>query len=193
MLGSERHRRKRDGLLGIIGTARRSENSAAVAVVAVGEQYQRTFVFVELGDLLSELAAFFPALARFFRCGRRPTGCIARRAQAEWRASRLWSARFIGQLFFRVTMPQRRGLKLYFLRRHRHDDLAAELALVLIEIGVGPDANPDWLARDGSIGRGRPGQRDSNQRLILRLDQVSLEMLVRPAAAERPPLLFACH
>ena len=52
------------------------------------------------------------------------------------------------------------------------------------------DIDQDRLAGHRSIGSGRPGQRNADQRLILRLDHVRFKMFRGPAAAERSPLFF---
>ncbi len=193
VLGCERDGRQRDGLLWIIGAAGGREHRSAIAGVTEGKQRERSFILQELRYFFLELALLIAPLPGFFRSGRRLFAACARRSwrpQTERRPPRRRRSCFFGQLGIRVAAARSSGLHCQFPGFRRHYDLAFQFALILFEIRLGADDGQYRLAGYGSVGTGGPSQRNTDERLILRLNQVRFKMFVCPTAAEGAPFFF---
>jgi hypothetical protein len=67
------------------------------------------------------------------------------------------------------------------------DDLAFEFAFVLGEVLLRVDRGEDSLCSDGTVGAGGPGERESDERCVVGLDESAVEFFVLPGVAEGPP------
>ena len=76
----------------------------------------------------------------------------------------------------------------HLARRLAEDDLAAQLAAVFLEVGLGADCDADDIAVTAPLRARRPRLGIADERLPLRLQQMRLEARQRPALPELPLL-----
>ena len=86
-------------------------------------------------------------------------------------------------------MKRRTGESKYdeLTERRDHRDLAGELALVFREIFFLLDRDHDGFGGHRTVGAGRPGLGEGEEREALRFDHLGGEAVVGPAPSERAP------
>ena len=168
---------RRNRIFGIARSARLSKHNTGVADVPRLQDHDCSFVFEILIDFIAKRRALL-LLGRLLR---------SQRTEEVRQPSGL---EILLELGVGQAAPRRLGGHRQLPRLRRQHDLAPELALELFQIRVGFKRRVDGFRLHRAGGAWRPGQRESDERRIGRLEHVTRETRIGPAAAERSPGLF---
>jgi hypothetical protein len=177
MLRRDHHHGRWNGILGIVRAAGLAEDRASVTDVTGLQDHRRAFVLEKLIYLVAKRSALL-----LFGCLRR-----ARRAEQirQTRGIDIGVQLRVGEAASGWIGGHGEIAGLY-----RQHDLAAQFALELFEIRVIFERRIDGFRLHGARGAGTPGQWEADERRVRRLDHVSGEVRVVPAAAEGAPRLL---
>ena len=179
VLGGQCDAGGRQRFLSFARSGRSGENRAVIAGKPRRNDRQHSLFLQKLVHLGPELAGLLQIAG--------PGAAGAPRAESL--IAGLRGQRRLRQVGVGVTLGVGLQVQRQLARGVQQHELALQLAFGLLEVLGGAQGRQDGLTSHRALGPGRPGQRNADQRGLLRLEHVNGEPAVGPGAPEGPPFL----